>query len=91
VNTGRIALVTGSGLARLIILGDGPLHPELERRGAELELTEDVSLPGLPLALAMGITHALAGRAPVPPPESWTPYDQAASVAAFMDLLEVTP
>jgi hypothetical protein len=72
VNTGRIVLVTTTKG------GGGPLRPEIERRVAELDVA----------ALATGITDVLAGRLPVPPPESWTRYDQDASAAAFM---EITP
>jgi hypothetical protein len=75
VNTGRIALVTSTRG------GGGPLRPELERRVAELDVA----------ALATGITDVLAGRVRIPPPESCTPYDQDASGAACMELMENTP
>jgi glycosyltransferase involved in cell wall biosynthesis len=41
-------------------------------------------------ALAAGIDDALAGRVGIPPPESWSPYDQGTAVAACLELLEVT-
>jgi glycosyltransferase involved in cell wall biosynthesis len=147
------ATVRRTRAARLVVLGDGPLRPELERQAHALGIAADVSLPGfcanpypmmaaadvfvlssrwegspgalieamacgarvvatdcpsgprqvldggrygrlVPVgdtsALAEGIDDALAGRIDVPPPESWSPYDQGTAVAACLRLLEVT-
>ena len=40
------AMVRRERPARLVILGDGPLRPRLEQQAAQLEIAEDVSLPG---------------------------------------------
>jgi glycosyltransferase involved in cell wall biosynthesis len=147
------ASVRRTRAATLVVLGEGPLRPELERQARVLGIAADVSFPGfcanpypamaaadvfvlssrwegspgalieamacgarvvatdcpsgprqvldggrygrlVPVgdasALATGIHDALAGRFDVPPPESWSPYDQDAAVAACLELLEVT-
>jgi glycosyltransferase involved in cell wall biosynthesis len=147
------ATVRRTRAAKLVILGDGRLRPELERQADALGIAADVSFPGFcpnpypamaaadvfvlssrwegspgalieamacgtrvvatdcphgprqvldggrygrlvavgdASALAAAIDDALAGRVDVPPPESWSPYDQDTAVAACLELLEVT-
>ena len=144
------ALVRKEREARLVILGEGPLRPELESAVQDLGLAEDVDLAGfdpnpysamaaasvfvlssrwegspgvliealscgtpvvatdcpsgprqildggrfgrlVPVgdvpSLTAGLVDALDGRVPHDCRESWAPYEQAAVVAAYVDLL----
>ncbi|HET6624797.1 MAG TPA: glycosyltransferase [Nocardioidaceae bacterium] len=135
---------------RLVVLGEGPLRPELERQAVRLGVADDVSFPGfcanpypamaaadafvlssrwegspgalieamscgtpvlatdcpsgprqiledgryghlLPVgdagAMAAALVDALDLKIPAPPHESWAPYEQAAVVDAYLDLL----